>query len=559
MELIPSPQHDENGHENGREHHPANGVQNDAEPVAAALDPEGKEIWREVLTALRLQLPNKVFEEFFPSITANYYDHRSIVIKVPNAYHRNWIESNALEIISERLAELNDGKPVSVEMHIEPAGQMTSTLDWIAGEPGGSAERDSAPSAKPARPREGRYRGPAIRSGVKGLPAPRPSSGEIDAPAGEEGASPDEGPWSADAKKAARGKSCLDPRYTFENFVIGENNRFAHAAALRVSDPDLSPRVHNPLFIYGGVGLGKTHLMHAIGLRLLEQSPGKKVVYATSEQFMNDFIDSISSRVPMEFRSLYRNVDLLLLDDAQFFIGKEQTQAEFFHTFNELYVSGRRIVLSSDRPPKDLQPLEERLRSRFEGGVIADIQTPNLETRAAIARKKAEADKVLLPQEVAFYIAEHVSSNVRELEGALQRLIACATVQDRPIDMELCVETLSYLIAGSTETPPNSDAKAAVERILRATCEYFSIDLSELLGASRVKKLTKPRHVAQYLARQLAGLSFPEIGEKFGGRDHTSVMHACRKIEREMQGDPQMANCVNFLTKRLQGGKSLKE
>ena len=325
---------------------------------------------------------------------------------------------------------------------------------------------------------------------------------------------------------------------------MGESNRFAHAACKQVSDP-LS-KSFNPLFIYGGVGLGKTHLMHAIGQRLLVKNQNARVLYVTSEQFMNSFIDAISNGRQFEFRDFYRNVDLLMIDDIQFFRGKEHTQTEFFHTFNALYDAGRKIVVSSDRPPRDLTTLEDRLRTRFQWGLVVDIQSPDLETRIAILKRKAHADGVELPAEVAVYMAERAPSNIRELEGVLVRLQEFARLYDRPITLDMAEKVLGDLF----QTKP--DASVDVDSVIEEVVRQFEISRSDILGSSRLKRVSTPRHLAQYLARKLTGLSYPEIGHRFGGRDHTSILHACRKVERDLAVDENLKSLVAFLTKRIQ-------
>ncbi|MFH0794611.1 MAG: chromosomal replication initiator protein DnaA [bacterium] len=338
------------------------------------------------------------------------------------------------------------------------------------------------------------------------------------------------------------------PRYSFDNFVVGESNRFAHAAAQAVADPH--SKAYNPLFLYGGTGLGKTHLMHAIGHQLVASDPRLKCLYVTSEDFMNSFIDAISQNKQFDFRNDCRTVDLLLIDDVQFFVNKERTQTEFFHTFNALYDAGKKIIVSSDRPPKELAPLEERLRSRFEWGLIVDVQPPDLETRIAILKKKAfqEGFDQILSPDVLFFIADHVKSNIRELEGVLMKLKAHLQLGREKADLSLVKEVLTHFI--KTDAAP----VVSVDRILRVVCDYFALKPEDLLGNSRMKKFAMPRHIAQYLTRVLTTLSFPEIGAHFGGRDHTSVMHACKKIERDLAGDMNLKNLIVHLRRTILEG-----
>jgi chromosomal replication initiator protein len=338
----------------------------------------------------------------------------------------------------------------------------------------------------------------------------------------------------------------LNPRYVFEEFVVGESNRYAHAAAEAVANGTV--REYNPLFIYGGSGLGKTHLMQAIGHRLYAKDNTLRVTYVTSEEFINGFIAAIQNRKPIEFRNQFRNTDLLLLDDVQFLMGKERTQQEFFHTFNALHDAGKRIVMTSDRPPKELTTLEDRLRTRFEWGLLVDIQPPDLETRIAILRKKVEVEGMSLDNKVITFIAERLKDNIREMEGAVKRLKMAASLHDRAIDLESARDILSHLIVGSPQP------RVSAEDVQKAVCEYFGISITDLLGTNRSKKFSQPRHLAQYLTRRLTGMSFPDIAQKFGGKDHTSIIYACRKVEQGIEKDQNMANIANYLERQVTKG-----
>src|SRR5690554_2910224 len=317
-------------------------------------------------------------------------------------------------------------------------------------------------------------------------------------------------------REVAPAASILNERYTFDSFVVGNSNRFAHAASLAVAEAPA--RAYNPLFLYGGVGLGKTHLMHAIGHHALALNPNLSVYYVTSETFTNDLITAIGKKSMVEFRNKYRNVDILLVDDIQFVAGKESTQEEFFHTFNALYEANRQLIISSDRPPKDIPTLEERLRSRFEWGLITDIQPPDLETRIAILRKKAKDDNLVIDQEILSYIATHIQSNIRELEGALVRVIAHANLHNTPLTLETVAEALKDILKTPAHQP------VTIEGIMEIVADYYSIKVSELKSKRRTRNITFPRQVAMYLVRQLTDRSLPEIGEAFGGRDHTTVI-----------------------------------
>ncbi|MEE1072435.1 MAG: chromosomal replication initiator protein DnaA [Cellulosilyticum sp.] len=337
--------------------------------------------------------------------------------------------------------------------------------------------------------------------------------------------------------------SNLNPRYVFDSFVVGNSNRMAHAAALAVAEAPA--RAYNPLFLYGGVGLGKTHLMHSIAHYILDQNPSAKVIYASSEKFTNELINSIRDDKNESFRNKYRNIDVLLIDDIQFITGKERTQEEFFHTFNALYEANRQIIICSDRPPKEIETLEERLRSRFEWGLIADIQSPDLETRIAILRKKAEIENLSVPEDVLLFIAKTVISNIRELEGALNRILAFSSLTNKPITVELANEALKDLI--SKDKPKVITA----EYILEVVANYFHLKPEELKSSKRTRNIAYPRQIAMYLCRKLTDLSLPKIGEKFGGRDHTTIIHGFDKISRELQTDIELTQMLNELESKI--------
>nr|PZN04447.1 MAG: chromosomal replication initiator protein DnaA [Bacillota bacterium] len=338
----------------------------------------------------------------------------------------------------------------------------------------------------------------------------------------------------------------LNSKYTFDTFVVGNSNRFAHAASLAVAQAPA--KAYNPLFIYGGVGLGKTHLMHAIGHYILEHDPSAKVMYVSSEKFTNELINSIRDDKNVEFRNKYRNIDVLLIDDIQFIAGKERTQEEFFHTFNALYEANKQIIISSDRPPKEIPTLEERLRSRFEWGLITDIQPPDFETRIAILRKKAMMEKLTVPDEVINFIATKIETNIRELEGALIRIVAFSSLTNKPIDLALAEQVLKDIL-------PNQKPKTvSIMDILQVVSNHFSVKIEDFKSKKRTKEIAYARQVAMYLCRELTDYSLPKIGEEFGGRDHTTVIHACEKISRDIQKDPQFASLIENLKKKIQNG-----
>lgn len=352
--------------------------------------------------------------------------------------------------------------------------------------------------------------------------------------------------------KSAAEKAGLNPKYTFDTFVVGGNNNFAHAASLAVAE---SPgEVYNPLFLYGGVGLGKTHLMHSVAHYILEHDPSKKVLYVTSETFTNELIDALkvgkngNELAMTTFREKYRNNDVLLIDDIQFIIGKESTQEEFFHTFNHLHVSGKQIIISSDKPPKDIETLEARLRTRFEWGLIADISSPDYETRMAILRKKEELDgleKYHIPDEVMQYIANNIKSNIRELEGSLNKLIALSNLENKPIDIPLAAEALKDMIS------PDDTRAVSPELIMDVVSEHFNVPVTELKGKKRNAEIVLPRQIVMYLCRNMTDTPLKSIGALLGGKDHASISHGVRKIENDLKTDEALNNTVNIIKKKI--------
>ena len=334
----------------------------------------------------------------------------------------------------------------------------------------------------------------------------------------------------------------LNPKYRFDNFIIGNSNRFAHAASLAVAEAPST--AYNPLFLYGGVGLGKTHLMHAIGHYVLDNNPDAYVLYVTSEKFTNDLINSIKDGKNEEFRNTYRKADVLLVDDIQFIAGKESTQEEFFHTFNALHEANKQIIVSSDNPPSEIPTLEDRLRSRFEWGLIADIQAPDYETRIAILRKKAEAENYNVPDDVIQYIAQNIQSNIRKLEGALIRIYAYASLTNKKeVTLELAQEALKHLIS--------NNKKITLNDIKEVVANYYNVSLEDLVSKKKTKNIAFPRQVAMYIARKLTDLSLPKLGQEFGGRDHSTVLHACNKIDDDMENSQEIKKNVDDLISML--------
>jgi len=337
----------------------------------------------------------------------------------------------------------------------------------------------------------------------------------------------------------------LNPKYTFDTFVVGNNNRLAHAAALAVSETPPGEKTYNPLFIYGGVGLGKTHLMHAIGHHVLKSYPNARIMYVTSEVFTNELIAAIRDEKNDDFRAKYRNVDVLLIDDIQFLGGKERTQEEFFHTFNTLYEANKKIILSSDRPPKEITTLEDRLRSRFEWGLITDIQPPDFETRIAILSKKCQMEGTFVSQDILEFIATKIETNIRELEGALNKIIAYSKLlsPEEELSIEIAEKALKEFIQS------NSEREITIDMIQIEVANYFNVRVDELKSAKRSRNIAFPRQIAMYLAREIAGISLPRIGDAFGGKDHTTVMHACDKVKELIHTDNNVRNAVESINK----------
>jgi chromosomal replication initiator protein len=438
-------------------------------------------VWSEVASRLQGALNETTYRTWFGEADAVEVSDDAFVVAVPNDFTREWIEGHYVGLLRAIVQDATGH---------ERRIQITVRDDAGPGLPGAAPARTDA-SEPPARA---------------------------------------EGP--------------LNAKYTFDSFVIGSSNRFAHAAALAVAEAPA--QAYNPLFIYGGTGLGKTHLMQAIAQYVAEHNGHLAARYVTSETFMNDFINSLRDKRIEGFKHRYRNYDLLLVDDIQFFEGKERIQEEFFHTFNSLYEAGAQIVLSSDRPPRDIATLEERLRSRFEWGLITDIQPPDVETREAILRKKVKSDGIEIrdPQLLTF-IAGRVSTNIRELEGALTRVVAFSSLTGRPMTVELAQDVLKDVF------PQGEPAQVSIKRIQETVSNRFGLSLAELCGDKRSQNIVYPRQVAMYLSRELTDSSLPKIGKEFGGRDHTTVIHATSKIARLIREDRSVYNLVQELTARI--------
>jgi chromosomal replication initiator protein len=442
-------------------------------------------LWRSALQRIRSGAISPGAKPWIEGTRPVRLSDDTIVLAVPSAFAKEWLESRYAGLLSETLGQIA-GHPVGVEVTIDP--------------------HRTAPTASPA----------------------------------PEGAG---APVVAAARRAPLASSPLNPKYTFDSFVIGPSNRFPHAAALAVAEQPA--RSYNPLFIYGGAGLGKTHLLHAIGQHVQRLYSSAVTRYVSSEQFMNEFIMGVREEKMPAFRQRYREADVLLVDDIQFLARGEQTQEEFFHTFNALYNDGRQIVISSDRAPNQIASLEDRLRSRFEWGLITDVQPPDLETRVAILQKKAQAEGFAVANDVLEFIAQRVQNNIRELEGRLTRVVACASLSNVPVTLELAQDVLRPLLPSDAAGDIPSDV------IIGETAAYYSLTRDDLFGPSRSRPLVIARQVAMYLCRELTPLSLPKIGETFGGRDHTTVMHADAKIRKLMGERAAVYSQVQDLTARI--------
>jgi chromosomal replication initiator protein len=442
-----------------------------------------KELWNRVLGDVGEKISQKAYDIWLKPLSLISVRETEVFLEVPNKFFKDWISENYQNLIKESLFHLT--------------GQQY-TLQFMIKE---NAEE------KPENPKN-----------EERVSAPRPARQTLK----EDG---------------------LNPNYTFDDFIVGSSNQFAHAAALAVAN--LPAKNYNPLFIYGGVGLGKTHLLNAIGNQIAENDPSANICYTTSEKFTNELINCLRYEKMTDFRNKYRNKDALLLDDIQFLGGKERTQEEFFHTFNSLYESHRQIVITSDKLPKDIGGLEERLRSRISWGLIADIQPPDIETKVAILCKKAELFNISLSNEVGLFLASNLGTNIRELEGALTRLRAYSSLTGSEISLSMAKETLKDILS-------DRQKMITIDSIQKAVAANFNISVSDLKSAKRLKIYSIPRQISMYLCRAMTKCSYPEIGEKFGGKDHSTVIHAVRQVEKKLSEDRDLNNLVETLKNQLQ-------
>lgn len=446
------------------------------------MDNHGNEIWQQVLSVIQTKLSKPSFDTWFKSTKASFQSEHVVIVTAPTTFAAEWLESRYIKLVTNTLSEYV-GRTVDVRFAIEEQRMVD-------------------------------------------LPPPPLQSAAVM-------------PVQTDETAI----NVLNPKYTFDTFVIGAGNRFAHAASLAVAEAPA--KAYNPFFLYGGVGLGKTHLMHAIGHYILEHNPHMKVAYLSSEKFTNEFINAIRDNRGESFRNKYRNIDVLLIDDIQFLAGKEGTQEEFFHTFNALHEEHKQIVISSDRPPKEIPTLEERLRSRFEWGLRTDIQPPDLETRIAILRKKAKAENMDIPIEAMMYIANMIDSNIRELEGALIRVVAYSSLTNQDISTHMAAEALKDIL------PSGRNRIITIQDIQQRVGEYYGLKLEDFKARKRTRTIAFPRQVAMYLARELTEFSLPKIGDAFGGRDHTTVLHAHDKVTKQLQNDPELHKALQSLIERI--------
>jgi len=449
-----------------------------------------RRIWDEIASSIQPHVSVDAFQRWFAAIELIQADEIALTFQVPNTIYQLWIESNYLNLVqSATLSVL--GSPRDIKFRVVDNGKANALAE-------SRVEQSSEPPQARIQEKESEV---ASNHG-------------------------------------------MNPRNSFETFVVGSNNQFAHAAALAVAQ---SPaKTYNPLFIYGGVGLGKTHLMQAIGQQVMDRKKNFKVMYLSSEKFTNEFIDAIQHNTLVKFRKRYRQSDVLLIDDIHFLAGKERSQEEFFHTFNELHDHQKQIVISSDSPPKDIPGLLERLRSRFEWGLLADIQPPDLETKMAILDKKAEGEGVRLPDDVRSFMASKTKSNVRELEGALVKLIAYSSLTGTPINLQMSQQVLKHLVHVQ-------DRRVTIDAIQKAVAERFQVKQSQLKEKSNTKKVVYPRQVAMYLVKELTNASLPEIGRAFGGKHHTTVLHSVDKIEEARKTDKDLSRLLTKLTDTLRG------
>ncbi|WP_081696256.1 chromosomal replication initiator protein DnaA [Candidatus Micropelagos thuwalensis] len=467
-----------------------------------------KRQWERVRSRLRAELGEATFNSWFRHLEILKATATSITIQVPTKFIGSWIETNYLKRILGHWKKENDAIS-KINVSIQPAMHQPATQ----------------PETISRVVTDSRSSQPVQNTQVNHLPSEERGQDDVGAP--------------------------LEPRYTFDNFVVGKSNEMAHAAARRITDGNPSYyKLHNPLFLYGGVGLGKTHLMHAIAWEIRRNDPSRRVIYTSAEKFMYQFIRALRYKDMMSFKQQFREVDVLMVDDIQFIAGKESTQEEFFHTFNALIDGNHQVIISADRSPSDLEGIEERIRSRLGWGLVADIHPTDYELRLGILQSKAETlmrnhKDAVVPEQVMEFLAQRVATNIRELEGALNRVVAFASFSGRPITLEMAKEILRDLLRAS-------ERRISIDQIQRKVADYYNVRMGDMLSARRSRAVARPRQIAMYLSKQLTTRSLPEIGRKFGGRDHTTVIHAVRKVESLRESDPSIEEDVDLLLRSLE-------
>ena len=492
-------------------------------------------LWEECLRYLEHELPTQQYNTWIRPLLASEQNQR-MVLSAPNRFVKDWVKDKYLTRIQEILSELNGGRLTHVDLTVGESQPM-----FRAPQP------QAAPASQPAAPTSQQPSFAETRARAEDdepmqdaftLTSPEPPVEQVSPPPAAKPASRRE----VQVEGGLKHRSFLNPSFTFKTFVEGKSNQLAHAAAHQVAEN--AGGSYNPLFIYGGVGLGKTHLMHAVGNFLQAKNPNAKVLYVHSERFVQDMVKALQLNAINEFKRFYRGLDALLIDDIQFFAGKERSQEEFFHTFNALLEGGQQMILTCDRYPKEINGLEERLKSRFGWGLTVGVEPPELETRVAILMKKAEQSGIDLPDDAAFFVAQRIRSNVRELEGALKRVIASAQFTGSKIDLPFIKESLKDLLA-------LQERQVSIDNIQRTVAEYYKIKISDLSSKRRTRSIARPRQVAMALSKELTNHSLPEIGEAFGGRDHTTVLHACRKVKELQQTNADVLEDYKNLLRSL--------
>ena len=485
-------------------------------------------LWEQILEKTKKTMHIQMWENWIQSsLIPLSYENNILTLGVMKEFLKMWIEKTALPLLEETASEIMNQPVQVIIVNVNGPNSISPPVDPVA-------EKIYLPQN-----------------------TPRKTSSLIETPSTENRLPTNNTPSEYTLSKAVapllehhvesiphkKNSSSLNPRYTFDTFIVGNSNRFAYSAALAIAEAPAQN--HNPFFLYGSSGLGKTHLMHAIGHYAEKFHPEMQILCITSEKFTNDLINSLRDKNPESFRQKYRNIDILLVDDIQFLQDKEHTQEEFFHTFNQLYEDKKQIILTSDRLPKDMKKLQERLRTRFEWGLTTNIQPPDIETRIAILRKKAELEHVEMPNDSVTYIASNVNSNIRQLEGALHKVLSYSSLSHQPITLDMTIDVLKDMVSVSKNRPVTT---STIQEII---CAYFKIKIDDLLGKKKTKNIAYPRQIAMYLSRELTTNTLPHIGQVFGGRDHTTVIYAHDKILKEIEKDPQVRDLIATLTKKI--------